>query len=88
MNEAGATVGKYQLSHDILNPDCTISLPSDGLKHAVALAALDAAAQAQQASLVTTTAPVNRLAAIDDFVNTGGCWWGFNPLGMATGALG
>ncbi len=57
-----------------------------GAVDAVALAALDAAAQAQQASLVTTTAPVNRLAAIDDFVNTGGCWWGFNPLGMATGA--
>lgn len=57
-----------------------------GFVDPVAMARLDQDTQLQQASLVTGTSPVNRLAAIDDFVTAGGCWWGIDPLEQATGA--
>jgi hypothetical protein len=63
-----------------------VVLSGGGAVDAVALAALDAATLGQQASLVTNLNPVNRLDALDDPVTAGGCWWGFDPLGLATGA--
>jgi hypothetical protein len=50
----------------------------------VAMAALTTATSGQQASLATTTTPINGGDAIDLFVGPSGCWWGLDALGRAT----
>jgi len=50
------------------------------------MAALDVALPAR-VSFATTTSPVNRLTAIDDFSTSAGCWWGVNALGKVVAGV-